>query len=167
MGPAGSGKTTISELLATKLDFKQIDGEFIDSKYFPKGGQWLPENLEKLQRAHDDVLAETKKAFDDGKNNVVVDYIIFGDYISFINNFKKVFEDNLVMRVLMPEEKELVRRDAKRECWTAGPEHIKRVMNELSSIKNIIGEENYINTTNQTPEETFQKYFELLSYLKT
>jgi hypothetical protein len=113
------------------------------------------------QKAHDEVLAETQRIFNDGENNVVVDYIVFGDYINFINKFKNAFGDKLVIKILMPEEKELVKRDKERECWTAGPEHIQRVINELNSIKAVVGEENYINTTFQTPEETFQKYFEL------
>lgn len=130
----------------------------MDTEFFPTGKQWFPENKEGLKKAHNKILLETKKVFDQGKS-VVVDYIIFGDYLNFFNKFKKEFGDNLEIKVLFPSKEENVDRDKTRECYTTGIERITTVREELESIEDQIGENNFINTSNQTPEETFEKYF--------
>lgn len=157
-GPGGSGKSTIAKLLVEKCGYIMIDGDQLDTPFFNMGKQWLPENIENLRKAHSKILLETKKIFDQGKN-AVVDYIIFGDYLNFLSKFKKEFGDNLKIKVLFPSEEENINRDKIRECHTTGQERIKTVRKEFNAIKNEIGEENFIDTSNQTPEEAFERYF--------
>lgn len=73
--------------------------------------------------------------------------------------FKEAFGDNLEIKVLFPIQEEIIKRDRERECWTTGIDRISSVYNEFEAIKDKIGGNNYINTTNQTPIDTFDKYF--------
>ncbi len=161
-GPGGSGKTTIADLLTKRCNFIKIDGDQLDTEFFPKGGQWLSENSEKLRQAQNKIFIEVKKIFNKGENNVVLDYIIFGNYLEFFEKFKKEFGDDLVIKVLFPVTEEMAKRDRERECWTTGIERISAVRTELEAIGDIIGRDGFIDTTGQTPDETFEKYFKYL-----
>jgi len=161
-GPGGSGKSTIAKLLSNKYGYVLIDGDQFDTEFFPDGGQWFPENKENLERAHNKIFAETKKEFNSGKN-VVIDYIIFGEHLSFFDKFKKEFGNNLEIRVLFPREEKTVLRDKNRHCWTTGTERIRIVREEFIKIKKDIGEENFIDISDQTPEETLEQFFKFMT----
>jgi adenylate kinase family enzyme len=157
-GPGGSGKTAISELLEEKHGWIRVDGDREDTEFFPNNGQWLPENTEALSKAHDKIIRIAKEKFALG-GNVVIDYIIFGRYVEFIEKLRKEFGDSFEVRVLWPTKQETVTRDLERECWTTGEKRISEVMAEFESIKKEIGPTNYIDTTTQSPEETISTYF--------
>lgn len=158
-GPGGSGKTTIANLLVKRSGFVKVDGDRLDSEFFPEGLHWLPENFEKLKQAQKKIFTEVKKAFDNGENNVVLDYIIFGNYPEFFETFRKEFGNKLEIKVLFPTKEEMVKRDKERECWTTGIDRITTVRAEFEAIKDLIGKDNFIDTTGQTPSDTFEKYF--------
>lgn len=157
-GPGGGGKTTIAKLIAERRGFEYLDGDKVDSEFFPDGDEWLPENSEKLRQAHEKILERTKDLIEEGKS-VVVDYIIFGRYVGFLDMFKKAFGSDVQVQVLFPSQQELIKRDKEREIWTTGAERIEAVSKEFLAIKDIIGTENFLDTTGQTPEETFEEYF--------
>ena len=158
-GPGGSGKTTMADLLVKRRGFVKVDGDRLDSEFFPEGRHWLPENFKKLKQAHDKIFAEVKKAFKKGENNVVLDYLIFGHYLEFFEKFKKEFGNSLEIKVLFPTKEETIKRDKERECWTTRIERIEAVRAEFEAIKDAVGKDNFIDTTGQTPDETFEKYF--------
>jgi adenylate kinase family enzyme len=162
-GPGGSGKTAIADLLVERCGFVKVDGDDLDTEFFPNGGQWFPENSEKLRKAHEKIFVEVKNLFNNGENNVVLDYIIFGNYLEFFEKFKKEFGNNLEIKVLFPSKEEMVKRDKERECWTTGIERISSVSAEFEAIKDVIGKNNFINTTGQTADTTFEKYFNYYS----
>ncbi|MCD4704523.1 AAA family ATPase [bacterium] len=157
-GPAGSGKTTIAELLVKNKDFVLLDGDYEDTEFFPNGNQWLPENYQKLCQAHDKILKKVKDIFESGKS-VVVDYIIFNQFSEFIDKFKKEFKDNLKIKVLFPDKNVMIERDQERKCWTAGEDAINNIYNKLEVIKSEIGADNYIDTSDEAPEKTIEKHF--------
>ncbi|MBU2235973.1 AAA family ATPase [Patescibacteria group bacterium] len=157
-GPGGSGKTTIANLLVERCNFALLDGDNVDTEFFPKGEQWLPENSKKLREAHNKILKQTKDMFDNGKS-VVVDYIIFSHYLDFFQQFGKEFGNNLDIKILFPSQEELVTRDKERNCWTTGVERINSVRKEFNNLRNKVGNEKFIDTSGQTAEETFKKYF--------
>ncbi len=154
-GPGGSGKTTIAELLAQQYGYSSIDGDNLDTEFFPNGGQSLPENLDRLKLAHQKILQAAKDASLHG-NNVVVDYIIFGDYMNFFEIFRREFGDKLEIKVLWPSEDVNINRDKTRECWTTGADRIRAVRNKLWSFRDCIGKGNYINTSELTPFEVVE-----------
>ena len=152
-GPGGAGKTTIAELLRDKCDYVLLDGDNEDTEFFPDGGQWLSENVDKLSKAHNKILDKSKALAESGKK-VVVDYIIFGQYLQYIRAFEEAFGDNVQIVILFPSTEETIIRDRKRECWTTGEERIHTVYNEFEKIKDEVGADKYLDTSNQTPEET-------------
>ncbi|MDD5290047.1 MAG: AAA family ATPase [Patescibacteria group bacterium] len=158
-GPGGSGKTTIANLLVEKCGFIKIDGDNLDTKFFPNGGRWFPENSEKLKQAHQKIFIKVKKIFNNGENDVVLDYIIFGNYLDFFEMFKREFGDKLEIKILFPTTEAMVKRDRERECWTTGINRISAVRNEFERMKEMVDKDNFINTTGQTPTKTFKKYF--------
>ncbi|MFA5076795.1 MAG: AAA family ATPase [Patescibacteria group bacterium] len=158
-GPGGSGKSTIADLLVERSNFIRVDGDDLDSEFFPDGGHWFPQNLGKLKQAHQKIFIAAKKVFNNGENNVVLDYIIFGDYLDFFEMFRKEFGDRLEIKVLFPSQAEMIKRDKERECWTTGVDRIAAVYAEFEAIKAVIGGDSFINTTGQTPIDTFEKYF--------
>jgi len=112
-----------------------------------------------VKKAHDKILKKTKEVFEKG-NNVVLDYIIFGRYLEFFKKFKKEFGKNLVIKILFPSKKEMIKRDIKRKCWTTGIERIESVSKEFKKIKNKIGKETFLDTSFQTPKETSEIIFQ-------
>ena len=152
-GPGGSGKTTIAELLRDKYGYTLIDGDQLDTEFFPNGGQWDSKNASLLSMAHDKILNVAKHEFALNKN-IVIDYIIFGKYREFIEKFKNEFGSNFQVKVLLPEEKENIERDRVRTCWTTGSDHIKLVRKEMTGIRQYIGADNFIDTSGQNPEES-------------
>lgn len=152
-GPGGAGKTTIAEFLTERGDFVYLDGDNEDTEFFPNGNQWLLENAELLQKAHEKILRKTEKLVEQGKN-VVIDYIIFGRYMEFIQSFRDAFGDDFAVKVLFPSKEALVKRDTDRECWTTGKERIDAVYAEFETIRDEIGSEGYLDTTGQSAEET-------------
>lgn len=157
-GPGGTGKTTIAKLLARHCGFTWLDGDREDTEFFPEGKHWLPENSDKLREAHEKILKKTKELLVQ-KDRVVIDYIIFGHYLEFFEKFKKAFGDDLEIRVLFPKQKECVARDLRRKCWTTGHKRIAAVYSDFQSIKNKLGADKFIDSSGQTPGETFEKYF--------
>lgn len=152
-GPGGAGKSTIGQLLEEKYGFAYLDADREDTEFFPEGGQWLPENRELLAKAHEKILQKTKEIALQGKN-VAVDYIIFGQYLRFIDLFKQEFGPNLYVKVLMPSRDALIKRDTERKCWTTGTERIDAVTKEFMEIQDAIGRENFIDSTKESPVET-------------
>jgi adenylate kinase family enzyme len=157
-GPGGAGKTTIAQMVAERCGSIYLDADSEDTEFFPDGGQWLPENSEKLKKAHEKILNKTSELIEKG-HSVVVDYIIFGRYAEFFDMFRSRFGSGLLIKVLFPTEAVTVKRDKERDCWTTGEERIKAVSGELWDVKEIVGKENFIDTSNQSSEETFNKYF--------
>ncbi len=158
-GPGGSGKTTIAQLLVKQGDFLWLDGDSEDTEFFPEGGQWLPGNAALLKKAHEKILHKAKELWSQQKN-VVVDYIIFGQYEEFFAMFQREFGKNLERRILLPRLEECVKRDAQRACWTTGSERILAVSSELLALKEKFGAAVFLDTSGQTPEETVEKYFQ-------
>lgn len=158
-GPGGSGKTTIADLLVKRYKFIKIDGDSLDTEFFPNGGQWFLENSKKLKLAHQKIFTEVKKKFYNGENNVVLDYIIFANYLKFFEMFKQEFGDKLEIKILFSSEEEMVKRDKERECWTTGADRISAVRAEFESIRDMIRKDYFIDTTGQTPADTLEKYF--------
>lgn len=157
-GPGGAGKSTIAQLVARKCGFEYIDGDQEDTEFFPDGEQWFAQNSNALALAHKKIFEKTKKLIGEGKK-VIVDYIIFGQYLNFFKMFRDELGDALEIKVLFPSEKEMIQRDKERKGWTTGTERIRTVSSEFKAIKSEVGEGNYLDTTDQTPEETFRKYF--------
>lgn len=157
-GPTGTGKTTLCKMVAEKFGYKYISGDEIKQEIFP-GLEDIIKYPEKLEVVKNELLKRTKESFD--KNEcVVVDYVILGQ--EYIGKFKNLFGQRLVLRVVLPSIETIIERDKKRETWTSGEESVKRLYKDFKEVENFIGKENYIDNSNETPQETFDKYFSKL-----
>lgn len=154
-GAGGAGKSTVAEIIAKREGYVYLDGDNEDTEFFPDGNQWLPKNTKKLQMAHNKILQKTVELVEQGKS-VAIDYIIFGRYAEFVHSFQEKFGDGFSVIVLSPSQEELIKRDIERECWTTGADRIAVVSAELEAIKDVIGIENFLDTTGQSPEETME-----------
>lgn len=161
-GPGGSGKSTIAKLLEEFYNFAYLDGDHEDTEFFPEGKQWFPENASLLKKAHDKILQKTKQLVYKGKR-VVIDYIIFDDYINFIESFRNEFGSDFSVIVLFPSNEELIKRDAERECWTTGKDRINVVYSEFEDLRVMIDSECYLDTTGMTPEATLDTIVSTIS----
>lgn len=157
-GPSGSGKSTIASLLVSQKGYQLIDGDRLDTEFFPKGGQWDKSNIDNLRKGHDKILAYTKKALME-TDKVVIEYIIFDDILNFIDKAKSMFGDSLKVKILFPSESENLKRDNERTNWHTGIDKIRIIRSRLEDIRKQLDPDCFIDTTDLTPEETIDKYF--------
>lgn len=154
-GPTGVGKTTLCKMVADRFNYTYVSGDEIKEKLFP-GVEDITVYPEKLADVKKELLKRAKEIFDNG-NSVVIDYVILGE--EYIKKIKELFDGHLVFKVLLPTLESIQARDKERECWTAGEESVKDLYEKYLKLKPLIGKENYIDTTDETPEETFNNHF--------
>ena len=149
-GPCGVGKTTIVNLLAEELDFSVISGDKLKDELFPQLSiiTQFPEKLNSLKQL---IFERSREAFQHG-DSIIIDYVILGK--SYIETYQKEFGTNLLFKVLFPSIKVALERDSKRDCWTSGREVIEHLYERFGSLKEIIGAENYLDTSGKSALET-------------
>ncbi len=155
-GPPGTGKTTLAKIVSKNFNCAYISGDEIAKELFPDIYTEIENYPDKLKIMEERLLGRAKEIFNRGKS-VVVDYV--GLKEEYVKEIKKTFGSNLIIKVILPSLETVIKRDKERECWTSGEDSIGRFYKEYEKLKPIIGENNYIDNTDQTPEETFEKYF--------
>ena len=158
-GVCGSGKTTISKMVEEKLGFARIDGDEIGEKILPKidGCIWKEKNQYHLKKIHEKVIASTKDLLQKGKS-VVIDYVL--DKKEEIEMYKKEFGENLEIKILTPRLEVTIKRDQNRECWSVEETRILQLSKIFENLKHNFGKKNFIDNSDETPEETFKKHFQ-------
>lgn len=140
-GTCGSGKTTISKLIAEQQDWQRICEDDIWLELFGKnrGNPRLPDGKRKRAKVHE---------------------IVFGKIVEYREHKKNVVVD-LTVHEAPPdaflEYEVALGRDSRRECWNVGTERVKRLREKY--IKEIFGAENFIDNSDESPEETLEKHF--------
>lgn len=114
---------------------------------------------EALEKVYIEIFQRAKKYFELGEN-VVIDYIILGQ--KRIEEYRKTFSKNLVIKVLFSRREIIINRDQTRECWTAGENCVIDLYDRFNKLQDDIGIENYIDNSEETPEETYLKHFAIL-----
>lgn len=153
-GPTGVGKTTLSKLISGYYDCIYISEDEVARKIFPDVYKDIENYPEKLTIVTDELFEKAKKFFKNRKC-VVVDSINLEK--EFIIKMQKTFHEHFILKVLWPPIETIIERDRKREGWTSGEDIIKLFYKKYEGLKPIIEEENYIDNSNQTPEETLEK----------
>ncbi len=154
-GPCGVGKTTIAKKIENKFGFKYISGDEIKKEIFPKIRK-ITNHPKKLEIIKNKIIEKAIYYFQKGQN-VVIDYIFIDQ--DYIKKIKKLFSQHIIFKVLFPPKDVCKLRDKKRQCWTAGEEGINDLYEEFEELKPIFGKENYIDNSQKTPEETFDRHF--------
>lgn len=154
-GPCGSGKTTIANLIARNGRFAYISGDEIKDELFPHIVS-IADHPEALEQVYASMFQRAKRHYELGES-VVIDYVFLGQ--KRIEEYKKAFSGSLAIKVLLPEREVLIDRDQSRECWTAGEDCVTDLYNRFYNLRSCIGTENYIDNSEETPEETYTKHF--------
>jgi adenylylsulfate kinase-like enzyme len=161
-GPCGVGKTTIANLIAQNNHFIHIFGDNIQSELYP-GIENIAAYPGALEKIYKEILQKAKKLFKEGKN-VVIDYIIVDQ--KTIEEYKEAFSGNLLIKVLLSKKEVIAERDGTRIDWRAGEKFIGELCDLFAGIKDYIGTDNYIDTSLETPEETYSKHFAKINFAR-
>jgi len=151
-GPCGVGKTTIANILATKLEIQLISGDEIRRSLFPDIDD-ITEYPKKLQVVKEHIFKLSKSHYSSGKS-VLIDYVVLGS--AYITRFQNAFADDLMIKVIFPSRATAYQRDLNRECWTSGRMVIDQLYDKYLSLMPIIGEENYMDNGHETSDESTQ-----------
>lgn len=151
-GPAGVGKSTISQLIAQNLE-KSVLVEGDDIYHLVVGGYvspWLEGNH--LDLFWKNVLSLIKNSFEDGFD-VVFNYIIEKEDVAKI---KKHFPNALIKFVcLMVDEKTIIERDKLRPLDCQMGERSLVLLKELQEEN--FEEKNILDSSNLSAEETYKE----------
>jgi len=160
-GTCGSGKTTISKLIAEQENWERICEDDIWLKLFGKdrGNPRLPGGERKRAKVHEIVFDKIHE-YGEHEKNVVIDLTVHEAPPDAFLEYKEFFEANGIpfeIRILHPRLEVAVSRDSRRRCWNVGAERVKQLRAKYTV--EIFGEENFIDNSDESPEETFEKHF--------
>jgi predicted kinase len=160
-GTCGSGKTTISKLIAEQENWERICEDDIWLKLFGKdrGNPRLPGGERKRAKVYEIVFDKIHECGEHEKN-VVIDLTVHEAPPDAFLEYKEFFEANGIpfeIRILHPRLEVAVSRDSRRRCWNVGAERVKQLRAKYTV--EIFGEENFIDNSDESPEETFEKHF--------
>lgn len=154
-GPAGVGKSTISKQIAQNCK-KSILIEGDDIYHLVKSGYvsaWMENN--QLELFWKNVICLIENGLEAGYD-VVFNYIINKkDYEMLKEKFNK---HNIIFKVLLVSDEELLRRDSLRDIENRMNERCLVLLNSFK--EQFFGSEYIIDTTNLTIEETLKKIME-------
>ncbi len=156
-GPTGAGKTTLSKLLSDNYNCAYLSEDELTKEIFPDAYKDIEDYPDQLKIVESQLLKRTKEIFNRGEC-IVIDQINLGE--EFIEEIKIAFHKHLILKVLWPPMLTTIERDKRREGWTSGETVIKKFYKKYEGLKPIIGEENYIDNSQQTPEQTLKRSIE-------
>jgi len=159
-GPAAVGKTTIAKMLVVHFKCTHISEDEIAKELFPDLYIEIEKYPNKQKLVESELLNRAKEIFDKGES-VVVDRINLDE--KFIKELKTMFQKNLILKIIFPPIETTIERDNKRDCWTSGEAAIREFYYQYEKLKPIIGEENFIDNSHQTPEETLAVFIKILN----
>lgn len=120
---------------------------------FPDMYQNIEDYPDKLKIVEDKLLEKISK-ISNSKTSVIIDLINLEK--RFLKRIKKDFNSRLILKVLCPSMETTIERDKKRAGWTSGESAIKQFYKKYEELKPLIGEENYIDNSNLTPQKTLE-----------
>ncbi len=158
-GTCGSGKTTISTLLAERHGWKRISEDETWKQNFGKnrGTFGTDEHRRKRQHVHQIVFSQVLSAHREARS-VVIDATVHESPPEAYHEYQEFFEKHNIewrIYVLHPRLEVAVARDSTRRDWIAGPERVERLRAKFSG--SIFGAESFIDNSDETPEQTVSR----------
>ncbi len=155
-GTCGSGKTTVSTLLAETYGWRRISEDDIWKLQCGKnrGTFGSEEHRLKRMRVHDVVFADVLAAYR-GDQRVVIDATVHEAPPAAYLEYKAFFEAHAIpwcVRVLHPRLEVAIARDSQRAGWVAGPERVRQLRAKFSG--KVFSAECFIDNSDDIPEQT-------------
>ncbi len=162
-GTCGSGKTTISTLLANSLGWKRISEDDIWQMLFGKnrGPFGSVEHRNKRGQVHGKVFAETLRTLESNQR-VVIDATVHESPPEAYKEYQAFFEDHNIqwkLLVLQPRLEVAISRDSTRNDWIAGPERIRQL--RIKFTGKVFGPGCFLDNSDETPNETLNRIITL------
>jgi dephospho-CoA kinase len=164
-GTCGSGKTTISKLLARDFGWRRIAEDDIWKLHFGKnrGPFRSEEHRLKRMRVHEKVFAETLVAYQTN-HQVVIDATVHEAPPDSYQEYRLFFEGHSIpwrICVLHPRLEVAIARDSQRSEWVAGDERVRLLRAKFTT--EIFGHECFIDNSDETPEHTTSKILQFVA----
>ena len=161
-GTCGSGKTTIAALLA-KSGWSHISEDALWLQFFGnnRGSFGSTDHRSKRQRVHEQAFAAISSALEGG-HQVVLDATLhesppeaFLEYVDWFDGH----QISWALRVLHPNVDVAIARDAARPTWHVGADRVRVLHDKFNG--SIFPKPCFIDTSNDTPEETLARVLRL------
>jgi len=155
-GTCGSGKTTVSTLLAERAGWVRLceDDVWVERYGKGRGALGSDEHRRKRREVHAVVLAGVLRALA-ARRPVVVDATVHEAPPEALHEYGALFEAHGVawsLRVLHPRLEVAVARDASRACWTVGARGVAELRAKFTGAH--FAPEWFVDTSDETPEQT-------------
>jgi predicted kinase len=161
-GTCGSGKTTVSTLLANRAGWLRVSEDDVWREYFGKNRGLIgsDEHRRKRQQVHAVVFAACRVALEAGQN-VVIDATVHETPPEGYQEYRDFFDASGVawrLRVLHPSLEVAVARDAIRSTGRLGADRVASLRAKFTET--VFGAECFVDSSEETPEQTVRRLLE-------
>ena len=161
-GTCGSGKTTVSMMIANRAGWVRVSEDDIWRRYFDKrrGAFGTEEYRRKRRRVHA-VVFEACVAAVGAQRNVVIDATVHEAPPEAYKAYKDFFDARAVawrLRVLHPRLEIAIARDALRSSGRLGADRVASLRSKFTGA--VFGAECFVDTSDETPEQTVTRLLE-------
>lgn len=161
-GTCGSGKTTVSTLLANRAGWVRVSEDDIWREHFGKdrGAFGSADHRRKRERVHSVVFDACRVALEAGQN-IVIDATVHEAPPEAYLEYRDFFEAHGIawkLRVLHPRLEIAVARDASRSSGRLGADRVASLHAKFTGA--VFGAEWFVDSSEETPEETKTRLLE-------
>lgn len=161
-GTCGSGKSTVSRLLAEAGWLRVSEDDFWNDMFGRQRGAFgSEEHRQKRQRVHravfDAVAAALRR-----RQRVVIDATVHESPPEAYLEYRDWFEERAIpwsLRALHPALQVAIDRDARRDGWHAGRDRVSSL--HVKFTGDVFGPECFVDTSRDTPRETLRRLLDL------
>ena len=166
-GIPGSGKSTLAQLVSDRFGWTRISDDDTWPRLFGKnrGQPDTPEGYQKMKMVHKEVCTEILSELNNHRN-VVLEFLevchpplVLNSYLDFLNRHHFPYQ----LRVLRPSFDIALRRNNERSCWNCKPELLVRPWKAQGKLN--IPAEHFIDNSESSPDESFERYFNNWNFL--
>ena len=164
-GTCGSGKTTVSMMIANRPGWVRVSEDDIWRKYFDKRrGPFGTEEYRRKRRRVHAVVFDACLAAVAAQRNVVIDATVHEAPPEAYKDYRDFFDARGVtwrLRVLHPRLEVAIARDAMRSTARLGADRVASLRAKFTGT--VFGAECFIDSSEETPEQTVTRLLEDVS----